>query len=139
MRTYHTEYRRMNDIPPIRARKLTIVICRRFLSAALGLSSLLVPTFVTTGLAEAQIYTVLYSFSGGRDGGHPEGTLAVDTKGNLYGTTTEGGDSIYGTVFKVDPTGKETCFTASLDREVMARTPLEVWCAMQRVTCMARR
>jgi uncharacterized repeat protein (TIGR03803 family) len=36
--------------------------------------------------------TVLHSFTGGRDGGHPEyGSLVIDPEGNLYGTTQSGG------------------------------------------------
>jgi uncharacterized repeat protein (TIGR03803 family) len=47
--------------------------------------------------------TVLYSFTGGTDGGGVfEMSLATDNKGNLYGTTEEGGTSEVGTVFKVN-------------------------------------
>ena len=35
--------------------------------------------------------TVLFSFTGGTDGGHPEGGLIRDSAGNLYGTTQDGG------------------------------------------------
>jgi uncharacterized repeat protein (TIGR03803 family) len=62
--------------------------------------------------------TVLYSFTGSADGGQPVAGLVLDVKGNLYGTTTQGGSSFAGTVFKVDPTGKETVlynFTGSND------------------------
>lgn len=58
--------------------------------------------------------TVLYSFSGGTDGAYPYASLVLDGKGNLYGTTYEGGNlscqAPYGcgTVFKVDPAGQET-------------------------------
>jgi uncharacterized repeat protein (TIGR03803 family) len=53
-------------------------------------------------------YKVLYNFTGSSDGGVPSGTMALDPKGNLYGTTQEGGSG-YGVVFKVVPkTGKET-------------------------------
>jgi uncharacterized repeat protein (TIGR03803 family) len=58
--------------------------------------------------------TVLYSFTGGADGFLPNG-LIRDAAGNLYGTTAQGGNltscgysSGCGTVFKLDPTGKET-------------------------------
>jgi uncharacterized repeat protein (TIGR03803 family) len=34
--------------------------------------------------------------------------LALDSAGDLYGTTYSGGDSGYGTVFKIDPSGAET-------------------------------
>ena len=35
--------------------------------------------------------TVLYSFTGGADGGYPNGGLVRDSAGNLYGTTGSGG------------------------------------------------
>jgi len=53
--------------------------------------------------------TVLHSFTGGTtDGCYPHGSLLIDAKGNLYGTTDECGTSDLGTVFKVSKTGKET-------------------------------
>ena len=45
--------------------------------------------------------TVLYSFTGGTDGAKPEAALTMDAAGNLYGTTTAGGSSGNGTVFKL--------------------------------------
>jgi uncharacterized repeat protein (TIGR03803 family) len=47
--------------------------------------------------------TVVYSFTGAADGGNPNGALALDSKGNLYGTTLYDGAHGYGTVFKVTP------------------------------------
>jgi uncharacterized repeat protein (TIGR03803 family) len=53
--------------------------------------------------------TVLHSFSAtGGDGALPGGGLVEDRTGNLYGTTESGGTSYFGTVFKLDPSGKET-------------------------------
>lgn len=49
---------------------------------------------------------VIYSFTGGEDGGYPISSLIRDAAGNLYGTTLGGG--INGTVFKLDRTGNET-------------------------------
>jgi uncharacterized repeat protein (TIGR03803 family) len=45
---------------------------------------------------------VLYSFSGGTDGASPEAGLTMDSAGYLYGTTTAGGSSGNGTVFKLN-------------------------------------
>jgi uncharacterized repeat protein (TIGR03803 family) len=49
--------------------------------------------------------TVLHSFTGGTDGLQPQGGLAIDGAGNLYGTTSWGGDpnAGCGTVFKLSP------------------------------------
>jgi len=58
--------------------------------------------------------TVLYSFTGGTDGGYPVGGVIQDAADNLYGTTLFGGlDSSYcsfdcGVVFKLDTAGNET-------------------------------
>jgi uncharacterized repeat protein (TIGR03803 family) len=52
--------------------------------------------------------TVLYSFTGGDDGGYPLAGVIRDSAGNLYGTTNGGGASNAGVVFKVDPSGQET-------------------------------
>jgi len=46
--------------------------------------------------------TVLYSFTGGADGGVPHG-FRFDTQGAIYGTTFAGGSNGYGTVFKLTP------------------------------------
>ena len=56
----------------------------------------------------AGVESVLYTFTGGADGGVPSGTLLRGSDGSLYGTALLGGDSNLGTVFKVDATGTET-------------------------------
>jgi uncharacterized repeat protein (TIGR03803 family) len=43
--------------------------------------------------AHAQTESVLYIFGGGGDGQYPSGTVAVDAKGNVYGTVSSGGES----------------------------------------------
>jgi uncharacterized repeat protein (TIGR03803 family) len=48
--------------------------------------------------------TVLYTFTGGADGGLPLDSVAFDLAGNLYGTTVEGGSDAAGTVFSLKPT-----------------------------------
>jgi uncharacterized repeat protein (TIGR03803 family) len=53
--------------------------------------------------------TVLYSFTGGTDGGNPYAGVKRDSAGNFYGTTRSGGVAPgLGVVFKVDTTGHET-------------------------------
>ncbi len=58
-------------------------------------------------------FTVLYSFTG-EDGGFPVASLIRDAEGNLYGTTSGGGDVFCnapygcGAVFKLDRAGEET-------------------------------
>lgn len=47
--------------------------------------------------------TVLYRFTAGSDGAHPEASLIFDSAGNLYGTAYYGGSSASGTVFKLSP------------------------------------
>ena len=44
--------------------------------------------------------TVLETFDY-TDGGHPTGSLILDSSGNLYGTTSAGGSGVFGTVFEI--------------------------------------
>jgi uncharacterized repeat protein (TIGR03803 family) len=46
---------------------------------------------------------VLYSFTGGDDGGAPYAGVIFDATGNLYGTTSAGGSSSQGVVFELSP------------------------------------
>jgi uncharacterized repeat protein (TIGR03803 family) len=59
-------------------------------------------------LSKSGKLSVLHSFNYSPDGGHPVGGLIIDQAGNLYGTTSAGGDtscgfSGCGTVFEVAP------------------------------------
>jgi hypothetical protein len=62
--------------------------------------------------AQAQTFTLLYTFTGGADGSGPSG-LIQDAAGNLYGITSAGGvlggicpyPEGCGVVFKVDTSG----------------------------------
>ncbi|HEY7097328.1 MAG TPA: choice-of-anchor tandem repeat GloVer-containing protein [Terriglobales bacterium] len=85
--------------------------CRRaqvvLLTFALGL------IVGATESARAQTETVLHSFQGSpRDGYHPEAGLVRDSHGNLYGTTSGGGNHGScshgcGTVFEITKTGNK--------------------------------
>lgn len=65
------------------------------------------PTPQRTPLLKFQ-ESVLYSFSGGSDGGSPKSTLIFDRAGNMYGTTSSGGEHNGGTVFELSPAGGGT-------------------------------
>jgi len=52
--------------------------------------------------------TVLHDFSAGGDGFVPSAHLTQDSAGNLYGVTAGGGLFLSGTIFKVDPSGRES-------------------------------
>ena len=70
--------------------------------------------------------TVMHAFGGGTDGAFPQASVIRDSKGNLYGTTSEGGGAGCGglgcgTVFKLDRTGTETVlyrFTGESDGSI---------------------
>ncbi|HEY3778762.1 MAG TPA: choice-of-anchor tandem repeat GloVer-containing protein [Rhizomicrobium sp.] len=63
---------------------------------------------------------VLYAFGGDADGAYPLAGVVADKKGNLYGTTTDGGGGTQcivqfggcGTVFRINPRGKENVLYA---------------------------
>ena len=57
--------------------------------------------------APAQTFTSLHSFNN-TDGGSPTAALIEGNDGNIYGTTTGGGSSGQGTVFKIDQAGALT-------------------------------
>jgi uncharacterized repeat protein (TIGR03803 family) len=59
-------------------------------------------------------FTLLYTFKGAPDGFLPQGALAVDKAGNVYGATSEGGNANAcpafgcGVIFKISKNGKDT-------------------------------
>ena len=75
------------------------------IAAVLALGLVFLP-IIATQAGQAQTFTVLHAF-GGADGQLPYGPVILDQSGNLYGTTSQGGDG-YGVVFKLDSAGNET-------------------------------
>jgi uncharacterized repeat protein (TIGR03803 family) len=91
----------------------------RLPAAIAAVCILTVSTLAQTQPTTASTYKekVLYAFTGGSDGYQPDGMIIRDAKGNLYGTTTFGGnmsgkcgsgylDDGCGVVFEVNTAGK---------------------------------
>lgn len=77
-------------------------------------------------ITAAGIETVLYSFAGGLsgDGAYPQEGLVMDSAGNLYGTTSQGGSGAGGTVFKISPVGLETVLHSFAGSPTDGRVPM---------------
>ena len=86
---------------------------------------------------------ILYTFTGGNDGGDPAAQLIFDSSGNAYGTTVVGGTSNFGTVFKLTPhaNGKwtETVLYSFLGEATTERILTAVSPSMPKETYTARR
>jgi len=87
----------------------------RAVCGALALGAVLVSAAIAARAQEAPNYTVLYTFAGtGANGEFPQANLIRDRAGNLYSTTSNGGNlsecfgAGCGVVFKVDESGNET-------------------------------
>ena len=52
--------------------------------------------------------TVLHTFTGGNDGAYPKGGLTLGSDGNFYGATQNGGQTGWGVVYKITPSGTFT-------------------------------
>jgi uncharacterized repeat protein (TIGR03803 family) len=96
------------NIDPQTASALLARICGA-MTLAFALTAMLAPR------AQAQTYSVLYSFTNLGDGSYPYGGVIADSAGNLYGTTYQGGRvkdcglfAGCGVVYKLDPSGKLT-------------------------------
>ncbi|HYW76133.1 MAG TPA: choice-of-anchor tandem repeat GloVer-containing protein [Gammaproteobacteria bacterium] len=59
-------------------------------------------------ISPAGTRTILHSFGTGTDGQYPKSGLVLDSAGNLYGTTSGGGEFGVGTVYEISPSGTET-------------------------------
>ena len=55
--------------------------------------------------------TVIYNFQGQNDGQNPVGGVIIDSAGNLYGTTFDGGINGGGTVYELSPSAGGWTFT----------------------------
>jgi uncharacterized repeat protein (TIGR03803 family) len=71
------------------------------------LAVVLLLAIAATPVAQAQTFHVLYTFTGGQDGGNPFAGLTLDKGGNLYGTAYGGGN---GTVYKLTHKGSGWTF-----------------------------
>ena len=58
--------------------------------------------------------TVLYSFTGGNDGANPLGGLVIGKNNVLFGTTSQGGASGYGTAFALTPPASGGAWTLTV-------------------------
>ncbi len=77
-------------------------------------------TLVAVQIVSAQKVSVVHSFGSGMDGVTLYGGVITDNSGNIYGTTSIGGQFHFGTVFEITPSGQETIlwnFTGGTDGE----------------------
>lgn len=93
------------------AQRSTVPFPHSLRTSMIALALLCGLTAVTMPAAQAQTFQVLHSFTNGIDGGGPYATVTVDQWGSLYGTTTSGGASNRGTVFKLAQTGSGWVFS----------------------------
>ena len=70
----------------------------------LVIATVLTPAAASSARSRAYTEKVIYSFSGTTDGAGPSGVI-MDGKGDLYGTTPNGGNNSDGNVFKVTQSG----------------------------------
>src|ERR1043166_9741929 len=81
-------------------------------SALLALAFTAAAMILSAPPVQAQTFTVIHNFAGGRDGSHPYAGLTIDGSGSLYGTTDQGGigtcgpeNNGCGIVFKLNHAG----------------------------------
>ena len=65
-------------------------------------------TMLATAAWAASTTRLIYSFAGNGDGEYTDTELVMDSAGNLYGTSVQGGTYGGGTVFQVTPAGVHT-------------------------------
>src|SRR5450631_2949634 len=82
---------------------------RRFLHSANRILAICgAATLLATVAWAASTTKLIYSFAGNGDGEYTDTELVMDSAGNLYGTSVQGGTYGGGTVFQVTPAGVHT-------------------------------
>jgi uncharacterized repeat protein (TIGR03803 family) len=79
------------------------LLYRRFLHFIRALLATVAPVALLLNTASASTTKVIYSFAGGNDGEYLDTDLVIDSAGNLYGSTVQGGKHSSGTVFELSP------------------------------------
>src|SRR5208282_1069316 len=97
----HKESRTCAKTGPVSGRKLVLALLMRLLCAA----ALALRAF---GAQAAVVFTTLHSFQVFPNGANPYAGLVLGRDGNFYGTTSSGGASRSGTVFKISTNGALT-------------------------------
>src|SRR5882757_10244965 len=69
------------------------------------LTTSLAVTILASAAWAAKAPQVIYSLAGENDGEYTDTDLVIDSAGNLYGTSVQGGDFGGGTVFQLSPSG----------------------------------
>jgi uncharacterized repeat protein (TIGR03803 family) len=77
----------------------------RFSQFILAILAVFAAVAILTSAASASSTKVIYSFAGGNDGEYLDTDLVMDSAGNIYGTTVQGGKHSSGTVFQLSPSG----------------------------------
>jgi len=77
----------------------------RFSQSVRTILAIVTPVALLLSAASASSTKVLYAFTGGNDGEYLDTDLVIDSAGNLYGSTVQGGTHSSGTVFQLSPSG----------------------------------
>ena len=108
-----------------------------FLSSTVFIFTLM---FALTQPAQAQTFNLLYTFTSQKQGAYVYAGLAMDRKGNLYGTASRGGENFgtaYQLVRKGSGLGLRICYTTSA--KATALRPTRAWSSAPMTLFMARR
>lgn len=88
-------------------------VTRATARVALAAGMALLP-LLSAGVAHGQSFSIVYNFgSVAFDGSDPQGSLIVDSAGNLYGENVNGGLYGWGAIYELPAAGGETVYIAS--------------------------